>query len=308
MHNLPSKLMSCLSSIINQIKSRNETITINNVPVSLFNMDEKSKQICAYFSTTQQLDEHLTNSNIDSLKITKIDHWFLRISKDLFDKFLVFFFEFDDFENIITSNLTVYGFTCVEALTSDILKLIELYNLILKTTLLRNDLKQDMLNPTIIKLFIKQANDLMFNQDFNKNVHRDDLSLFEKSAIGVSFSNSLFPRLDVKSKIMLMSHLKTMWKNVRLPLRHQLSISNHKTFQNLPIKIEKETAIQIEDNIVFNNVNDAVVVSTSKFKLASSVFFQSKCANLIENLTAHKNVSVPYIKSCLQYHNLFYLL
>ena len=291
-HNLPSKLMGCIANILSNIKNGSETIYINNTPVQLFKPDGNSKHLCAYFSTTQKLDEHLTNSHIDSLKITKIDHSFSKITKDLFDKFRVFFFEFNDFKSLITSNLIAHGFTCFEELTTDILKLIELYNLILKTLLQRNDLTQDKLNPGIITLFIKQANELMFNQEFSKNVHRDDLSLFEKSAIGVAFSNSLFPRLDDKSKIMLMSYLETTWKNVKLPLKQQLAISNNKTYQNLPIKIEKETAIQIDDKIVLKNVNDAVAVSTSKLKLSSSVFFQSKCANLIENITSHKNVSL----------------
>ena len=90
---------------------------------------------------------------------------------------------------------------------------------------------------------------------------------------------------------MLMSYLKTVWKCVKLPLRHQLSISNNKTFQSLSVTVEKETAMQIEDKIVITNVNDAVAVSIARLKLASSVLFQAKCVNLIENLSTHRNVS-----------------
>ena len=120
------------------------------------------------------------------------------------------------------------------------------------------------------------------------------MSLIEKNAIGIAFSNSIFPRLDAKSKILLMSYLKTAWKNIKLPLRHQLAITDDKVVQSLPMKLENETPIQIEDKRVMSDVNDAVAVSTVKLKLASSVLFQSKCVSLIENLSTYRNVSIKH--------------
>ena len=54
--------------------------------------------------------------------------------------------------------------------------------------------------------------------------------------------------------------------------------------------IEKETAMQIEDKVVLNNLPDAISVATQKQKLAPSVMFQTKTANIIENLNSFKNL------------------
>ena len=93
---------------------------------------------------------------------------------------------------------------------------------------------------------------------------------------------------------MLMNYLKSFWKHVKLPLRHQLSISNNKAFLNLPINIDKETPMQIEDKVVLSDVNDAVAVATFKLNLTPAILFQSKCVNLIEQLSTYKNVFLVY--------------
>lgn len=131
----------------------------------------------------------------------------------------------------------------------------------------------------------------MNNKSFLRSVQTDSISLIEKNAIAIAISNSIFPRLDAKSKIMLMSYIRTAWKHVKLPLRHQLAITDNKSVQSLPMILENETPIQIEDKRVMSDVNDAVAVSTVKLKLASSVLFQSKCVSLIENLSTFRNVS-----------------
>ena len=58
----------------------------------------------------------------------------------------------------------------------------------------------------------------------------------------------------------------------------------------MPLAVDKETAMHIEDKIILNDIADAVNVATQKLKLASSVVFQSKAVNLIEKIYSCKNV------------------
>ena len=60
---------------------------------------------------------------------------------------------------------------------------------------------------------------------------------------------------------------------------------------NLSVYYEKEAAMQIEDKISIDDLADAVSLATQKLKLASSILFQSKAVNLIENLVSYKNVN-----------------
>ena len=59
---------------------------------------------------------------------------------------------------------------------------------------------------------------------------------------------------------------------------------------NLPVWVEKETAMQIEDKNVLNSLSDSVLVATSRLNLAPSILFQIKCMNLLEDLIKIKNV------------------
>ncbi len=59
---------------------------------------------------------------------------------------------------------------------------------------------------------------------------------------------------------------------------------------NLPTNIDKETAIQIEDKTVLNDIADAVSVATHRLKLASSILFQTRAVNILELILNHKNV------------------
>jgi hypothetical protein len=68
------------------------------------------------------------------------------------------------------------------------------------------------------------------------------------------------------------------------------NIFKDQQFLNLPINLDKETPMQIEDKVVLSNVYDAVSVAALKLNYASAVLFQSACVNLIENLYSFKNV------------------
>ncbi len=177
-------------------------------------------------------------------------------------------------------------------------------------------MNQDKLDPILIDLIITNASNLLHDNEFKKTIQiysYDQIgsnnfefeqnfitiqiieeNLVEKNAIGIALSNLLFPRLNLEGRIMLMNYLNSCWKYVKLPLRHQLSISNNKAFLNLPINIDKETPMQIEDKVVLSNVNDAVAVATFKLNLTPAILFQSKCVNLIEQLSTFKNVFLVY--------------
>jgi hypothetical protein len=125
--------MSCLSNILTQLSESNETISINNEKFPLSTNNE-----IMFFATTGQTNEYLTNSKIDSLKITKIDHYFNLISKDLLDKFKIVRLDDLDIKSYINSNLISNGFSKSDELTQNLLDLIELYKHVLKQSLIRN--------------------------------------------------------------------------------------------------------------------------------------------------------------------------
>lgn len=58
----------------------------------------------------------------------------------------------------------------------------------------------------------------------------------------------------------------------------------------MPLHAEKETAMQIDDKSVLENLEDAVSLATVQLKLAPSVLFQAKAVSLIEDIFNHKNV------------------
>lgn len=131
LHNLSSKIMSVLSNTMTQLIEKSEYILINNDKFKTPNFD------IIIFATTSECNKYLTNSSIDSLKITKIDHFFNLITKDLFDKFRVVRFEDLDANSFISSNLISNGFNN-RNLSQELINLIDLYKNVLKENLVRN--------------------------------------------------------------------------------------------------------------------------------------------------------------------------
>ncbi len=278
--------MTFLASVLSQARTGQDTVLINSTPLPLL----KSKRPFMYFATVHPPNNHLSNARVDSLKITRLSSHLSLISADLLDTFRLVHFDFSQLSSVVSTCLVVNGFT--SALTEDILRLLEVYNRVLKTVLERDDLRQDKLDPSLVQFFIRQAAQLMHNNaEFKRTVQHEDLATQEKNALGVAFSNCVFPRVEPGAKILLMNYLKTEWNCVRLALRHQLAITNDTAYMNLPMRVDKETAMQIEDKLVLCSVNSAVAVATVKLRLAASVLFQSKCVNVIEHLTARKNVN-----------------
>ena len=301
LQSLSTSLMSSLSSVLTQICDRKESISINNEAVRFVyataaaaSAQKNARSPFTFFGSIESTkDTYLANSLIDSLKITKIDHYFNLVSKDLLEKFKIIssntFDENSNLKNFIQTNLILNGFRTYEQLTDDLVMLSEVYLKYLKVMIKRNDSKQDSVDPFLISNYIREASCLIFNNKTQNNPsYKTDLN--EKNAIATTFSNAVFPRLDLNSSKMMLSFLKNVWPDVIIPERFRLSVKNNVKLLNLPLFMEKETCMQIDDKTMLNEMTDAVLIATTKLKLASSVLFQSKAVSVIENLKSFKNL------------------
>ena len=129
--NLSSKLVSSLSSLLTQLNERKETIAINNEKCNLFS---KSNYQFAYFATSKSAARDLNDSSIDSMKITKIEHHFNSISKDLLEKFRVVRLETLNRKALIESSLITNGFTTSHSLADQIAQIVHMFTNILHQT------------------------------------------------------------------------------------------------------------------------------------------------------------------------------
>jgi hypothetical protein len=121
--------MSLLSNVLTQVNDRKELITINNEQLTSI---IKSSNTFAYFSTVENLNHvYLSDSNVDSLKITKIEHHFSLISRDLFDKFRVVKFDYTNLKNYFSFNLITSGIENSDEMANNLLKLYYVYKNIL---------------------------------------------------------------------------------------------------------------------------------------------------------------------------------
>ncbi len=134
LNNLNSRLMSSLSNVLSQVNERKENIQINNDSFKLH--VKEPKEFSAYFATSDSsYDRLVTNSKVDSLKITKIDSCLYKISKDLLEKFQVVKTNLKHAANtrsFFDSNLTISGFKTSSMLSAKLIKLNEIYSTILK--------------------------------------------------------------------------------------------------------------------------------------------------------------------------------
>ncbi|EFX60314.1 hypothetical protein DAPPUDRAFT_343447 [Daphnia pulex] len=137
LNNLSVKSMSTLSNFLGQINERKETVIINNDQYKL-NLDAAKQRSFAYFATTKSNNQLLVDVKNDSLKITRIYHYLNLISKDLLDKFRIVIAKSPDLKNFINANLVANGFTTNEQLASQIYKLIEIYQRVLKVPMKSN--------------------------------------------------------------------------------------------------------------------------------------------------------------------------
>ncbi len=104
---LKPKLMSCLSSVLNQSRTSSDTVLINAEPVPL----HKSKNPLMYFATVHPSNKNLSNAHIDSLKITKFFSYLGLVSRDLLESFRVVYFNFSQLRTVINTSLIVNGST-----------------------------------------------------------------------------------------------------------------------------------------------------------------------------------------------------
>lgn len=291
LQNLTPSLMSLLSNILTQINSRQEKVSINN---EQFISVLKSPNIkFANFATVEDLDHrYLTDSPIDSLKVTKIDHHFSLISKDLLDKFRIVKYENTNLKNFIDLNLITSGLVNHDAISTDLLKFYNVYKNLLKVKTDFNKKNGYVIDSSIFKLIIREAANLIHNRKLKDRADLD-LKTFEVNIVSSVVANLMFPRTDIRSDMILLYFLKTIWPSIKLPYKYHYEFENTNSI-NLPIQIDKETPIQVDDKVILDDIADAVSVSTSKLKLAPSILFQTRAVNIIELLLGHKNVSFFY--------------
>lgn len=135
-NNLSVPLMSSLSNVLTQINERKDSVVINNDPY-------KSSQVLiegafTYFATIEPYEYSSINSHIDSMQITKIDHYFNLISKDLFEKFKIIKSDFENLENYLSLNLVSNGFSQNDQISSEILRILKIYNSLLQSDTKKN--------------------------------------------------------------------------------------------------------------------------------------------------------------------------
>jgi hypothetical protein len=198
---LSAKLRQTLSSILSAINERKEFILVNNEALKV---SSSSAKPFGCFAITQPINKCLTDSLIDSLKSTKIEHYVGLIGKDLLDKFRLIHCDCFNLESYLQSNLIVNGFD--ESLSQELIKLVFTYENLLKFTIKRNGLKKinnnknkiqyifilffsfifhfklDHTNGTsvtanIYSKCIKLASALLYTQEYNQNSMRHELAL-----------------------------------------------------------------------------------------------------------------------------------
>lgn len=188
------KLMSSLSNVLTQVNDRKEIININNENYKFL---QKSHGLFAYFATINHPgDKILTDSKIDSLKITKIDHYFNSMSKDLLEKFRIVKADYQNLNNYLNSNLLANGFKLNELICNELVKFNLIFNDILfsrfkktgkcKFFKLRNKKlkanknykflgsRSDSLDSTIFKFLVNEASNLVLNKMFNNSENDED--------------------------------------------------------------------------------------------------------------------------------------
>lgn len=131
LNNLSLQLMSALSNVLTQVNERKDSILINNDPYTASQTLKNST--FTYFATIEPFNCSSINSHIDSLRITKIDHYFNLISKDLFEKFRIVKSDFDNLKNYLSLNFMSNGFSQNELLTNEILRIVKIYNSMLQS-------------------------------------------------------------------------------------------------------------------------------------------------------------------------------
>jgi len=106
--------MTSLSNVLSQFNLRKEQIQINNEPYKLYNVPH----LFACFAYTAEMKgKQLNNSKIDSLKITRIEHYLNSIAKDLLDKFQVVHIQLSNLSSFFSCNLIAHGFNLSNDMT-----------------------------------------------------------------------------------------------------------------------------------------------------------------------------------------------
>jgi hypothetical protein len=301
---LSSRSMSVLSNILTQVNDGKENIIINNESYPFYNNNNNNKSdgnqnnrsFCFFGTISPKVNT--TNPQIDSLKVTKIDNYLNLISKDLLDKFFIIQTVEYDVKTIIESNLIANGFTNAQLLSEQMNQLTFLYDKMIKVEQINyGDCVSSFLDPSLINVHIQQSSFLLHSTIFETNDGNDDDDdeaesrlKAEQTYLAICFCKFFYSRVDSSSLDILFNFTQTIWPHFKLPLSLKFQMPENLKLLNLPLYIEKETEIQIEDKSFINDINDAVSIAITELKLTPSIAFEAKVSNFIDHLNNHRNL------------------
>jgi hypothetical protein len=133
---LSAKLRQTLSSTFSSMSEKNEHILMNKEKLKVNTTTHHKPLGC--FAIVQPVDKCLADSLVDMLKSTKVEHYVSLIGKDLLDKFRLVHCECvaGGLEDYLRANLSANGLD--ESLSVELIKLIFIYENLLKSIINRN--------------------------------------------------------------------------------------------------------------------------------------------------------------------------
>jgi hypothetical protein len=82
-----------------------------------------------------------------------------------------------------------------------------------------------VLDPCLFKLIIKEISSLIHNKK-SKDENKLDDKTSEINAITTVIGNLVFPRVDIKSDLMFLNYLRTIWPTMKLPYKYEYELES----------------------------------------------------------------------------------
>ncbi len=288
--NLSIDTVNILASTIGQLNGSNDKVTINKESYTRKSINK----FVPIFASIQDDHEDLAQTQSPSLfKLNKLKNSFIQIPREFFDKFKIIKILKPDYKSILNSMLIVNGFSSHELLAVDLYEILKIFASLLKKFELKSH-DANMVDHSIVLLAVRNAGEDLYYKTIGIDlVDTSELIALqypiEKKVLGINIIKTLFAQLDVNSAKILYSCIKTVWPETELQYNQQI-LFDDEPLQALPIFIEKETTIAVEDRPVLNDVNDAVLISSKKLNLTASVLFNSTVLDILEHLKDMKSI------------------
>jgi GTPase SAR1 family protein len=285
-HYLSADAMTVFASTMRQL---NEQPGANKVVINKDTYDRRSSALNKFVPmfACVQADEARTRASASSslMQLTRLKTSFVHISRDFYDKFKIIRLMRPDYKTILNSMLIACGFRAHERLASDLYEIIRVFASLLK----RYELKvheraacggNSMLDHSVVLKAVRSASEDLYYQT------RDTVSSpAETKALGSSLMKTLFAQLDVNSAKILHGCMRTVWPDVDLQYNQKILFdSEMRLTYDLPMFVDKEPTIAVEDRPLLNDVNDAVLIASKKLNLTPSVHFNATVLDILEHL------------------------